>query len=28
VLNPNLGLEPEAPITLTVKALGSAPKPH
>jgi hypothetical protein len=28
VLNPNLGLEPETPITLTVKALGSAPKPH
>jgi hypothetical protein len=28
VMNPNLGLEPETPVTLTVKALGSTPKPH
>lgn len=28
VLNPNLGLAPETPITLTVKALGPSPKPH
>jgi hypothetical protein len=28
VLNPTLGLEPETPIMLTVKALGAAPKPH
>jgi len=28
VLNPNLGLAPETPVILTVKALGSAPKPH
>jgi hypothetical protein len=28
VLNPNLGLEPEAAVTLTVKALGQAVKPH
>jgi len=28
VMNPNLGLEPETPVVLTVKALGSAPKPH
>ena len=28
VLNPNLGLEPDTPVTLTIKALGSAPKPH
>jgi len=28
VLNPNLGLEPDTRVILTVKALGSAPKPH
>ena len=28
VMNPNLGLEPDTPVTLTVKALTSAPKPH
>jgi hypothetical protein len=28
VLNPNLGLEPDTPVVLTVKALGAAPKPH
>ena len=28
VLNPNLGLEPDTPVTLTVKALGAAPKPQ
>jgi hypothetical protein len=28
VMNPNLGLEPDTPVVLTVKALGSAPKPH
>jgi len=28
VLNPNLGLEPNTPVTLTIKALASAPKPH
>jgi hypothetical protein len=28
VLNPNLGLEPDTPVTLTVKALGPALKPH
>jgi len=28
VLNPNLGLEPDTPVTLTVKALGPAAKPH
>ena len=28
VLNPNLGLEPDTPVTLTIKALASAPKPH
>ena len=28
VLNPNLGLEPDTPVMLTVKALGPAPKPH
>ena len=28
VMNPNLGLEPETPVTLTVRALGSAPKPR
>jgi hypothetical protein len=28
VMNPNLGLDPETPVTLTVKALGSAPKPQ
>ena len=28
VLNPNLGLAPETPVILTVKALGSAPKPR
>lgn len=28
VLNPNLGLEPDTPVVLTVKALGTAPKPH
>jgi hypothetical protein len=28
VLNPNLGLEPGTPVTLTVKALASASKPH
>ena len=26
VLNPNLGLDPETPVMLTVKALGAAPK--
>src|SRR5262245_11246073 len=28
VLNPNLGLERDTPVTLTIKALASAPKPH
>ena len=28
VMNPNLGLAPETPVVLTVKALGSTPKPH
>jgi hypothetical protein len=28
VMNPTLGLEPETPVTLTVKALGPAPKPQ
>ena len=28
VMNPNLGLEPDTPVVLTVKALGSSPKPH
>ncbi len=28
VMNPNLGLGAETPVVLTVKALGSAPKPH
>ena len=28
VMNPNLGLGPETPVVLTVKALGAAPKPH
>lgn len=28
VLNPNLGLAPDTPITLTVKALPPSPKPH
>jgi hypothetical protein len=26
VMNPNLGLDPETPVVLTVKALGAAPK--
>jgi hypothetical protein len=28
VLNPHLGLEPDTPVTLTVKALGPASKPQ
>jgi hypothetical protein len=28
VMNPTLGLEPETPVMLTVKALGPAPKPQ
>ena len=28
ILNPNLGLTPGMPVTLTVKAIGPAPKPH
>ena len=28
VMNPNLGLEPDTPVVLTVKALGSTSKPH